>query len=189
MATSPTVLADSPLLPTAPGQAPDPKSGIPFIPLLLTVIVGMLIAALAVGGMLFYLMRSGRLPTSNAFTKSEKLEQPSAHVLVLDPLLVNLSDPSGTSYLRVALTLRVVDTKKLETKKKDPGQEEEKPDGEMVAALRDTILTVLGRQTTDALLAPDGKERLKADLKAALQAHNADAKVNEIFITDYLVQR
>ena len=58
-----------------------------------------------------------------------------------------------------------------------------------VAAVRDTVLAVLGRQTADGLLAADGKEHLKAELKAALAEHNADLKVKDVFFTDFLVQR
>jgi flagellar FliL protein len=48
---------------------------------------------------------------------------------------------------------------------------------------------VLGRQTADGLLAADGKEHLKTELKSALVEHNADLKVKDVFFTDFLVQR
>ena len=107
--------------------------------------------------------------------------------MVLEPLLVNLADAGGSSYLRVALTLRVRDT----TEGKDSKAKDEKSKGadEDVAAVRDTVLTVLGRQTADGLLAADGKEHLKAALKTALAEHNADLKVADVFFTDFLVQR
>ena len=58
-----------------------------------------------------------------------------------------------------------------------------------MAAVRDTVLTVLGRQTADGLLAADGKEHLKAELKSAIAEHNPDLKVKDVFFTDFLVQR
>jgi flagellar FliL protein len=58
-----------------------------------------------------------------------------------------------------------------------------------VAAVRDTVLMVLGRQTADGLLAVDGKEHLKSELKAALSERNTDLKVKDVFFTDFLVQR
>jgi flagellar protein FliL len=103
---------------------------------------------------------------------------------------VNLADAGGSSYLRVALTLRVADVidkkgaKATGEKGKDVRGAED-----AVAAVRDTGLTVLGRQTADGLLAADGKEHLKTELKVALAQHNADLKVKDVFFTDFLVQR
>jgi flagellar FliL protein len=51
------------------------------------------------------------------------------------------------------------------------------------------VLTVVGQQTADNLLAANGKERLKAALKSALAEHNANLKVTDLFLTDFLVQR
>ena len=110
--------------------------------------------------------------------------------MVLEPLLVNLADAGGSSYLRVALTLRVADA--ADKKSQSPTTKKTRTTKvamDAVAAVRDTVLTVLGRQTADGLLAADGKEHLKSELKTALAEHNADLKVRDIFFTDFLVQR
>jgi flagellar FliL protein len=110
--------------------------------------------------------------------------------MVLDPLLVNLADTGGSSYLKIALTLRVAEVAdKTDAKKKDEKAKDDKSSDEAVAAVRDTVLTVLGRQTADGLLTTDGKEHLKAELKAALAKQNPDLKVMDVFFTDFLVQR
>jgi flagellar protein FliL len=101
--------------------------------------------------------------------------------------LVNLADAGGSSYLRMSLTLRVADA--IEKKANNEKKKDEKGTDDAVAAVRDTVLTVLGRQTADGLLAADGKERLKTELKSALTEHNADLKVKDVFFTDFLVQR
>jgi flagellar FliL protein len=110
--------------------------------------------------------------------------------VALEPLLVNLSDAGGSSYLRVAMTLRVADVaEKKGAKAKGEKDKEEKSSDEAIAAVRDTVLTVLGRQTADDLLAADGKDHLKLALKAGFAEHNADLKVIDVFFTDFLVQR
>jgi len=110
--------------------------------------------------------------------------------MVLEPLLVNLADAGDSSYLRIALTLRVVDVADDKASKtKEEKSKDDKGTDDTVAAVRDTVLTVLGRQTADDLLATNGKERLKVELKAALTEHNADLKVKDVFFTDFLVQR
>jgi flagellar FliL protein len=54
--------------------------------------------------------------------------------------------------------------------------------------IRDTVLAVLGEQTSSGLLAPGGKERLKEELQAALASHNAELKVRGLYFSDFLVQ-
>ena len=54
--------------------------------------------------------------------------------------------------------------------------------------IRDTVLAVLGQQTSGALLEPDGKERLKQELQAALALHNPELKVRNLYFSDFLVQ-
>ncbi len=189
MATSPTVLASAPATsPSSSLVAPVPR--VPVIPLLIAVVVGVLIAVLGVGGVVYYLARTGRLPMQGGVPqKTESVVPVTTHAMVLEPLLVNLADAGGSSYLRVALTLRVRDAAdKKDTKAKDE-KSNDKDSDDAVAAVRDTVLTVLGRQTADGLLAADGKEHLKVALKTALTEHNADLKVADVFFTDFLVQR
>jgi flagellar protein FliL len=195
MATSPTVLAgasstvpsdSSPAAVSAPAAAK-----FPLIPLLIAVVVGVVVATLGVGGLMYYLARTGRLPgREGAAHKVEALAPAATHVMVLDPLLVNLADAGGSSYLRVAMTLRVADAiQAKDTKPKEEKPKDDKENSDVVASVRDTTLTVLGRQTADRLLAANGKEELKAELKTALAEHNADLKVIDVFFTDFLVQR
>jgi flagellar protein FliL len=184
MATSPTILVNSS---TAPAPVATPPR-FPVVPLLIAVVAGVLIAALGVGGVLYYLARTGKLPMQRGSGgKAEQSVPITTHAIVLEPLLVNLADTGGSSYLRVALTLRVADA--TGTPDVKPKEEKSKDGDGAVAAVRDTTLTVLGRQTADGLLATDGKEKLKGELKVALAKHNPDMKIADIFITDFLVQR
>jgi flagellar FliL protein len=159
--------------------------------LLIAVVIGVVVATLSVGGVVYYLAHTGRLPMRGGATqKTESVAQPATHAMVLEPLLVNLADAGGSSYLRMALTLRVADVAdKKGAKSNDEKYKDDKGTADALPAVRDTVLTVLGRQTADGLLAADGKEHLKTELKVALAEHNADLKVKDIFVTDFLVQR
>jgi flagellar FliL protein len=195
MATSPTVLAGaSSTVPpdSSPAAVAVPATAkFPIIPLLIAVVLGVVVATLGVGGVVYYLVRTGRLPgREGAAHRVEAAAPVLTHAMVLDPLLVNLADAGGSSYLRIAMTLRVADvTESKDAKPKEEKPKEGKENSDDVASVRDTMLTVLGRQTTDRLLAVDGKEDLKAELKAALAEHNTDLKVMDVFFTDFLVQR
>ncbi len=161
--------------------------------MLLAVITGVAIAAIGIGCAVYYLARTGRLPVQAAAArKTEAVVPVTTHAMVLEPLLVNLADAGGSSYLRVALTLRVADASDktgAQTKGGGKSKDDKTASDESAAAVRDTVLTVLGRQTADGLLAADGKEHLKYALKTALAEHNADLKVLDIYFTDFLVQR
>jgi flagellar FliL protein len=185
MATSPTVLVSGSSAPvSAPTAAP---VKFPIVPLLIAVIVGILIAGVACGGVMYYLVRSGKLPTLGSAAVKDPSTPVGSHVMMLDPLLVNLADSGGNSYLRVALTLRVADANGNKGTK--PKEAKVNDGNEVVAAVRDTTLMVLGRQTAEGLMAPNGKEQLKTELKSALAERNADLKVLDVFFTDFLVQR
>jgi flagellar FliL protein len=191
MATSPTVLAGASSSPSPAPPAAPVAAKFSIVPLLIAVVIGVAVSTLGVGGGVYYLARTGRLPVqSGAAQKTEVSVLATTHAVVLEPLLVNLADAGGSSYLRVALTLRVADViDKKSAKAEGEKNKDGKSSDDAVAAVRDTVLAVLGRQTADGLLAVDGKERLKIDLKAALAEHNADLKVKDVFFTDFLVQR
>ena len=189
MATSPTVLAGA--SPSSPSPTPAPVAAkVPFIPLLTAVAVGVVIATLGVGGVVYYLAHAGRLSMqAGTPQKTEAIGSGTTHAMVLEPLLVNLADAGGNSYLRVSLALRVPDVADKKGTKPSGEKSKDEKGTEDAVAVRDTVLTVLGRQTADGLLAADGKEHLKAELKSALAERNADLKVKDVFFTDFLVQR
>lgn len=182
MATTPPVVQAS--------SAADPAK-LPVVPLLIAVLLGVVIATLGAGGIVYLLARSGRLPIqSGVAAKTEPAVTPTTHAMVLEPLLVNLADNSGNAYLRVGLTLRVADAvSKGNEKVKEEKPGDSKSSKYADAAVRDTALAVLGRQSAEDLLAVDGKERLKTELKAAIAEHNSELKVTDLFFTEFLVQR
>ena len=192
MATSPTVLASASTPSSVPVAPVSSATKVPVIAILLAVVVGVVIATVGIGGVVYYLVRTGRFPVQGGTPgKTEAVTPAPTHGIALEPLLVNLADAGGSSYLRVALTLRVADAsdKKGAQTRDGKSKDDKNASDEATAAVRDTVLTVLGRQTADGLLAADGKEHLKSALKMALVEHNADLKVMDIYFTDFLVQR
>ena len=143
-------------------------------------------------GTVIYLTKSGRLgaggvPAAATAVKVAEVK-PATHALVMEPILVNLADADGHSYLRVGITLEVADAAKKKGEKV-PEKKEDKVAAEVSAPLRDAILAVLGRQRPEDLLAGDGKDRLKQALMASILEHVPEPKVTEIYFTDFLVQR
>jgi flagellar FliL protein len=191
MVTSPTILAGThsadPIGPSSKEvQATERFSVFRWAIALVLVVVASSVGA---GGIVYYLARSGHLPISHISSpKAESSIALATHAMVLEPLLVNLADSGGNSYLKISMTLRVLDTVERGGQKEREQTTEGKGATVAMAAVRDTTLTVLGKQTSDGLLAPDGKEHLRTALRAAFAEHNADLKVMDIYFTDFLVQ-
>ena len=161
---------------------------LPLMPLIIAVVLGVVIATSAVGGVVYFLLRTGKLPIRGAATPAPSTAAPpKTHMVALEPLLVNLADASGSAFLRVGVTLEVVDPEGGNQDKKNAESKSAPKDTD--AALRDTALAVLGRETSERLLAPEGKEAVKQELKDALAKRNSEVKVADLFFTDFLVQR
>jgi len=97
--------------------------------------------------------------------------------------VVNLADPEQNRFLRVGIDLGLENP--LPTKGKGgKGGADELPTG----PVRDCILSVLSTWHSDALLAPEGKQKLKDELLRALRDHVPELGVREVYFTDFLVQ-
>lgn len=103
-------------------------------------------------------------------------------ILHLEPFVVNLADPEDNRFLRVGIDLGLENEPSA---KEGKGGESAVP----TARVRDCILEVLSSWHSDALLAPEGKEKLKNELVRALRARAPEVAVKEIYFTDFLVQR
>lgn len=168
--------------------ASDPVQ-IPLLPLFLAVVIGVLFATAGVGGVLYYALRSGKVPIRMSGTPAAPpAGAVKTHMMPLEPLLVNLADPSGSAFLRAGITLEVADVS-TEKGKETKSSEAKSPNKDADAALRDTALAVLGEQTSDRLLASGGKDRVKSELKASFAEHNPQLKVTDLYFTEFLVQR
>lgn len=183
---------------TMPAFAP---AKVGLLPILMAVLLSTFVALGAVGGGAWWLLRSGKLNLGGAagaaaassahVTKPEAEASavlPLSHVLALDPMVVNLSDAGGRSFLRASISLRLAKDAKPKGEKEEPAKGD-KADAGASAALRDTTLGVLGAQTSDMLLAAGGLDALKKKLRASYALKNTDMHVLEVYVTDFLVQR
>jgi flagellar FliL protein len=169
-------------------SAPDAPSEakFPILVLVLTVIVGIIVGVACLAGGVYLLVRAGKLHTGPLLVFSERTSAPATHTVTLDPILVNLADPSGHAYLRLGLALGIEDGPETATPA-NAAQAMNLP-REREIPIRDTVLAVLGQQTSSALLEPEGKEHLKQELQAALALHNPELKVRNLYFSDFLVQ-
>jgi len=113
----------------------------------------------------------------------ESSSQQVKAVLHLESFVVNLADPEENRFLRIGIDLGLENSVTAKEGK-------DKGEGEVpTARIRDSILAVLSTWHSDALLAPEGKQKLKDELAHALQERVPELGVKEIYFTDFLVQR
>jgi flagellar protein FliL len=119
---------------------------------------------------------------------SANQEPPAATrtVLPLESFTVNLADPEEGRFLRATLALgvdgQVPAIAKGENKAVETG-------AVSMATIRDSILTVLAQCTSEQLMTPEGKTKLKADLINALNRDVPALRAREVYLTEFLVQR
>ncbi len=102
----------------------------------------------------------------------------SESTLTLETFVVNLNGAGQHAYLRVGITLGLGRALPSNT-----------PEGPPIAMVRDLILGVLAAAEPDQLLAADGKQRMKGQILKALQEQVPALAVQNVYFTEFLVQR
>ena len=97
--------------------------------------------------------------------------------LHLETFVLNLADTDQRSYLRVGIDLGI----NREAKRGE--------DLAPVAEVRDTILSVLAEAKVNDLMTSAGKAKLKADLLRGLHERVPQIGVEEVYFTEFLIQR
>jgi flagellar FliL protein len=119
--------------------------------------------------------------SSSTARQKVKAEPTVRAVLHLDPFVVNLGDPGGDRFLRVGIDLGIT----REPEDHSRAGQTETP----FARIRDTILMTLTTRDATALLTPAGKANLKDDLIKALREQVPEMGVQEVYFTEFLLQR
>src|SRR5262249_33893081 len=97
--------------------------------------------------------------------------------LHLEPFVLNVADSDQRAYLRVGIDLGL-DRELKRTQ-----------DGPPVARLRDTILNVFEQARLEDLQTSKGKAQLKQDTLHALQNRVPELGVQEVYFTEFLIQK
>ncbi len=113
--------------------------------------------------------------------EAEEETRAEVHALFeLEGFVVNLADTEANSFLRIGIELGL---------EREPEAGHEGDDAVPTARMRDAILAVLSTWESNALLTQDGKAKLKEQLVEILQERVPEMGVQEVYFTDFLVQR
>ena len=147
------------------------------------------LAVVGLGAMMF--MSKSNAPAAEGATEKAAIHKKGAEkakravkgdvqaILEVKPIVVNLADVESSRYIRIGVNLGVNDKKLTDEFENDPLLKSE---------INDTIINVLSSKTSTELLSPKGKEKLKEDLKKALNETLEDEPVEKVFFTDFIVQ-
>jgi flagellar FliL protein len=150
------------------GQAP-PKKG---KKLLLLILIAFLIIGIGAGAFLFLSFKKGE--DEKGKKKAKKAEH--AVMVDLEPIVVNLFDPSGKRYLQVRLSFEVSDKKaEGEVKKQE-------------AKLKDAIIAILSGKTVEEVVVPEAKDKIKKEILAKCKEIFGEDVVTNVYITQYIVE-
>jgi len=97
----------------------------------------------------------------------------------LDPFIVNLADTDATRFVKLTLRLGLDESGLGEELDRNPV---------VVAAARDKIISILTTKTSDQILTPEGKDKLRAEVRDAVNPVLPRGKIVEVFIMDFVVQ-
>ncbi len=135
-----------------------------------SVVLVLSLLVLAGAGLWFWANHASEVAQANG-------ADPVRSILHLETFVLNLADSDQRSYLRVGIDLALnQDAKRAE---------ETVP----ISQVRDTILGVLGEAKVNDLLKPSGKTELKHQILRALQDRVPSLGVEEVYFTEFLIQR
>ena len=107
--------------------------------------------------------------------------------------IINLADPTGRKYIRLTVVVEFApdnpDYAKLapEAKKTYDADFQARINARM-PVMDDVVITLLSTKTYDTLYTADGKEKLRAEVKDAVQAKMPDFKLLGVYFTEFVVQ-
>ncbi len=164
-------MADKVVEETAPVK---PKLGLKVIA------IGVAALLLVAAGGTFAVLKYMRGTGTAAAAATEKAKKESVlSTLNLEPFLVNLADKEAVRFVKVTFRLGMNEKNVEEEIGKDPV---------FLAAARDSIISLLTAKTSEEILTREGKEKLRQEVQAKVNAVLPKGKVLEVYIVDFVVQ-
>jgi flagellar FliL protein len=150
------------------------------------IVAAALILLLAGGGSAYYFLvfkpQQEELRKKEEASKAESLIRPVPEEANIGPMVeikefvVNIIGADATHYVKASLSLELDrEQTKDEVNKRMP-------------QIRDAILLLIGNKTFEELQDIQGKNQVKAELKNKINSFLKTGKVNNVYLTDFVVQ-
>lgn len=153
---------------------------------LIVIIVAVLVLLLAGGGAGYYFLvfkpKQEEAKRKEEESKAASLIKPAPEDVKIGPMVeikefvVNIIGSDTPHYVKASLSLELDrDTTMDEVNKRMP-------------QIRDAILLLIGNKTFEELQDIQGKNQVKAELKSKINSFLKTGKVNNVYLTDFVVQ-
>jgi flagellar protein FliL len=147
----------------------------------LWILIGALIFVLVAAGTGFMVLPFTKGARTALWTKvmgkaTHKSEEVKA-TLPLEPFLVNLADSDEVRFVKTTFQLGLAE---------EPT--EEMKNGAAIAAIRDSIISLLTSKKSEQILTPEGKDVLRHEIRSRVNSISPKTKVLEVYIVDFVVQ-
>ncbi|SEQ62636.1 flagellar FliL protein [Solimonas aquatica] len=172
----------------AEGEAAAAKPKKNIMGLLLPILISAVVASAAAGGVSFFIAKkliSEMAPAGEAGHEGDKKKEeehkgPTIYVPMEPPFVVNIDDNGTSRFLQVAVQMSTHDPKGAEEIK---GAE---------PRIRNDVLMLFSQQKIEELSSPDGKEKLRVAVLAAVQKileeELGKPTVEGVYFTSFVIQ-
>ncbi len=151
------------------------------MPLKFQVLIGSVALVLVAGSAAFLTLPYFKAARTAVWTKiagnrAPQKEQVKA-TMALEPFLVNLADSEDIRFVKTTFQLGLAE------------EPEEDPKKDVtIAAIRDSIISLLSSKKAEQILTPQGKETLRQEIRSRVNSISPKTRVLEVYIVDFVVQ-
>ncbi len=147
----------------------------------LRLLIGSSVLIVVVAGLAFWALHHFKGAPKQAGLKEKAVQNSGREqvktTLALEPFLVNLADKDEARFLKTTFQLGLAE---------DPNEEVKSPVA--IAAMRDSIISLLSSKTAEQILTPQGKNQLREEIRSRVNSISPTVKVLEVYIVDFVVQ-
>jgi flagellar FliL protein len=143
-----------------------------ILPMVIVVIVlGLAGVALQMGWLAIPGLSIGSRAEISGYEKEE-----TGPIVKLSPLIINLKDENGRSYLKTTIVLEVARKNQLEEVKK------------MLSLLTDMVIMTLSDKRLEELKQPESKENLKSELLSKMNQPFPSKMIKRVYFDEFLYE-
>jgi flagellar protein FliL len=147
------------------------------LPKLWIIFSALIIVILGILGYFIYPHYLGKGKSAEKTKKKVELPEEVKAAFSLEPFLVNLADHEEVHFVKATFKLGL-----------GKAPDEEAKNDVVIAAIRDSIISLLSTKKAEQILTLQGKDQLRQEIKSRVNIVSPKLKVLEVYIVEFVVQ-